>query len=67
MNTIINLNSEVLIDRSQIHSPHVRLLLTALGEQLAEGSPWVAVNKKVAAQYELLLQLIDRSVQRAAA
>jgi hypothetical protein len=43
---IINLGPEVVIDRSRIRDPYVRLLLAAVGEPLAAGSPWVAVNKR---------------------
>lgn len=51
MNAIISLTSELLVDRSRIRDPHLRLLLTAIGEELAKGSPWVAVNKEVASRY----------------
>jgi hypothetical protein len=67
MNTIIDLNSEVLIDRLQIRNPHLRLLLTAFGQELAKESPWVAVNKEIASEDELLTELIDGQIQHAAA
>ena len=67
MNTIIDLSSEVLIDRSRIFDPYLRLLLAALGQELARGSPWVALNKKVACQYEFLFQMICGQPQIAAA
>lgn len=57
VNPIIDLNSELLIDRSRIRDPYLRLLLTAIGQELARGSPWVAVNKKIALQYSLPAQL----------
>ena len=53
MKTIIDLGSELLIDRSTVRDPYLRLLLTAIGEQLVRGSPWVAVSKQVAVQYSL--------------
>jgi hypothetical protein len=53
MDTIIDLGTELLIDRSKIHNPHFRLLLAAIGEELVKGSPWVAVNKKIALHYQL--------------
>jgi hypothetical protein len=43
----------LLFDRSRIVSPYVRLLLTAVGQELARGSPWVSVNKRVLAAYEI--------------
>jgi hypothetical protein len=46
MNTIIDLGSEILIDRSRVRNGYLRLLLTALGQQLAKGSPWVAVGRR---------------------
>jgi hypothetical protein len=58
MNAIIDLSSEVLIDRSRVGNPYLRLLLTAIGQELAKGSAWVAVDKRVAAKEESLLQLI---------
>jgi hypothetical protein len=53
MDTIIDLGSEWLVDRSRLATPQLRFLLTAIGQRLAQGSPWVAVNKKVAELYEL--------------
>ena len=53
---ILDLGSEMLIDRSRVRSPYLRLLLAAVGQELLKGSPWVAVNKEVAAEYELSLQ-----------
>jgi hypothetical protein len=67
MNSIIALKSQVLIDRSQIRSPYLRLVMTALGKELARGSPWVAVNKEVAIQHDLLFSLINHRSQRLAA
>jgi hypothetical protein len=58
MNTTIDLSSELLIDRSTIRDPYLRLLLTAIGEELARGSPWVAVNKKIASLYGVAGQLL---------
>jgi hypothetical protein len=58
MATVIDLSSEVLVDRSQVRNPYLRLLLTALGQEVARGSPWIAVDKVVAASYEPLLPLI---------
>ena len=67
MNRIIDLKSEVLIDRSRVRNPYVQLLLAALGQELAKGSAWVAVNKKVASQYEPFAQLIDHAPRSLAA
>jgi hypothetical protein len=54
MKSIIDLGSEVLVDRSQVHVPELRLLLKAIGQPLAQGSPWVALSKDLAAFYRLL-------------
>jgi hypothetical protein len=67
MKTIIDLSSELLIDRSQVRNPHLRLLLTAIGEELATGSPWVAVNKRDATRFEPFLRLVDGQLRHAAA
>jgi hypothetical protein len=66
MNTIIDLRSEVLIDRSQIRNPYLRLLLTAVGQELAKGSPWVAVDKRTVSEYAPLLLPNQRSQHAAA-
>ena len=50
MTAMIDLNSELIVDRSEVRNPYLRLLLAAIGQELAKGSPWVAVNKKIAAQ-----------------
>lgn len=57
MKSIVDLGSELLFDRSRV-TPHVRLLVTAIGQELAEGSPWVSVNKRVLAIYERGPELI---------
>jgi len=67
MNTIIDLTSGILIDRSQIPNPYLRLLLTAVGQELAKGSPWVAIDKRAVSRYEPLLRLMGRRFQHAAA
>lgn len=49
-NTIIDLDSEVLIDRSEIRNPHLRLLLTALGQELQKdrlGSPSTKASRRI--------------------
>ena len=53
MKSVIDFGSELLFDRSQVASPYVRLLVTAIGRELARGSPWVSVNKRVLAVYEI--------------
>jgi hypothetical protein len=58
MKPIIDLGSELLFDRSRVASPYVRLLVTAIGQELARGSPWVSVNKRVMAVYEIGPNLI---------
>ena len=48
MRLIIDLGPELLVDGSTIRDPYLRLLTAAIGQKLAPGSPWVAVNKGVA-------------------
>lgn len=67
MKTIIDLSSEVLIDRSRIRDPYLRLLLAAIGKELVRGSTWVAVDKQIASEYEPLMPMLDRHFQHAAA
>jgi hypothetical protein len=58
MKSIIDFGSELLFDRSRVASPYVRLLVTAIGQELARGSPWVSVNKRVLAVYEIGPELL---------
>jgi hypothetical protein len=58
MKPIIDLGSELLFDRSRIVSPYVRLLLAAVGQEVARGSPWVSVNKRVLAVYSIPSELM---------
>ena len=58
MKSIVDLGSELLFDRSRI-APHLRLLVTAIGQELARGSPWVSVNKRVLVVYEIGPELIS--------
>ena len=67
MSAIIDLKSELLIDRSRIGNPHLQLLRAVLGKELVKGSAWVAINKKIASQYELLSPFILRQTRQAAA
>src|SRR5882672_3819786 len=53
MKSIVDFGSELLFDRSRVASPYVRLLVTAIGQELARGSPWVSVNNRVLAVYEI--------------
>jgi hypothetical protein len=57
MKPIVDLGSELLFDRSQV-SPHMRLLVTAIGQELARGSSWVSVNKRALALYIVSPELI---------
>jgi hypothetical protein len=64
---MIDLRAELLIDRSKIRDPYLRLLLSAIGQELATGSPWVAVNKKIASQYKHGGQLLIPQTRHRAA
>jgi len=46
MDTVIDLGSELLIDRSTLNDPFVRLIADALGTPVLNGSAWVAVAKQ---------------------
>ena len=50
---IIDLSSEILVDLSKVRDPHLRLLLKAIGKQLAAGSAWISVGKEIATHYGL--------------
>jgi hypothetical protein len=54
MTAIIDIGPEVLIDRSRIRFPQLRLLLDAIGQPLVKGSAWVAVSKHLAQAYNLI-------------
>jgi hypothetical protein len=51
MGAIIDLGSELLIDQTKATTPEMLSLLAAIGQPLADGSPWVAVAKCVAANF----------------
>ena len=63
MKSIIDLGSELLFDRSQV-SPYVRLRVTAIGQELARGSPWVSVNKRTLSIYNVSPELIATEPER---
>jgi len=46
MNAVIDLGSELLLDRSEVSDPYMRLLAAVMGQTLAVGSPWVALDKQ---------------------
>jgi hypothetical protein len=58
MKSVIDLGSGLLFDRSRVASTYVRLLVNAIGQELARGSPWVSVNKRVLAIYEIAPELL---------
>jgi hypothetical protein len=60
MNIVIDLATEVLLDRSAVTNPYVLLLASALGQPLAQGSPWVALDKQSA----MLCGLTRHNVRR---
>jgi hypothetical protein len=55
------LGSEILVDESKIHTPQMHLLLDAIGERVAQGSPWFAVNKKMAEFYALAVKKMKKA------
>jgi hypothetical protein len=58
MKSMIDFGSELLFDRSRVASPYLRLVVTAIGQELVRGSSWVSVNKRVLAVYEIGLELL---------
>lgn len=46
MNTVIDLGSELLVDRSSACDPYLRLIVDALGKPVLDKSAWVAVSKR---------------------
>jgi hypothetical protein len=63
MKSIIDLGQELLFDRSRVSS-YVRLLVTAIGQEMAKGSPWVRVSKRALVGYEIGRELVAAEVQR---
>lgn len=66
MDCIIELRSEFLVDRSRIGDPFLRLMLTARGQTLAFGSPWVAIDKRIVGEcglFGLFSAAASRAVQ----
>jgi hypothetical protein len=64
MNPIIDLGSELLLDRSRIVSPYVRLLIAAIGQEFVRGSPWVTVSKRALSVYAVPSELIAGEPRR---
>lgn len=52
--SIIDLGAEVIIDRSTIRNPYVRLIARALGAPIVSGSSWVFIEKELALQLSLV-------------
>jgi hypothetical protein len=52
--TTIDLGSELLIDRSTISDPYVRLAVASCGQAMVRGSQWMLVNKQLAVLRGLL-------------
>jgi hypothetical protein len=48
MNTLIELESEFLLDESAIRDPYLRLMAAAIGRRLIRGSPWLTIRREVA-------------------
>ena len=65
MNQKQNGTSELLVDRTTVRNPYLRLLLTAIGQEVATGSPWVAVNERIAMLYGLRQPLLSAIQQPA--
>ena len=53
MAQVIRLKSEVLLDSSTIKDPYLRLLAAAIGRKLIRGSPWLAIDRAVAASWAI--------------
>ena len=58
MKAVIDLSTELLVDCSRIRFPQLRFLFAAIGRRLAQGSPWLAIRKEVAALYPLPRSLL---------
>jgi hypothetical protein len=67
MNYVIDLGSELLVDRSQVPMGQLRLLLAAFGHPLVTGSPWTVVDKRVAITYRPLLAALKQTRREAPA
>ena len=61
MDYVIDLGSELLVDRSQVPMGQLRLLLAAVGHPLVTGSPWTVVDKRVATTYRPLLAALKQT------
>jgi hypothetical protein len=63
---IIDLGTDVVIDRSKIRDPYTNLMVAAIGEALVQGPPWVAVDKRLASRcsFPLVPSGAKRSARR---
>ena len=64
MQSVIDLGTELLVDRSRFSNPQLQLLLCAIGQPVAQGSQWIAVQKRVAAVYQLTAHFITASATK---
>ena len=48
MKSVIELESEFLVDESAIQDPYLRLMATAIGRRIIRGSPWLTIRREVA-------------------
>jgi hypothetical protein len=61
MDYVIDLGSELLVDRSRLPMGQLRLLLAAIGHPLVTGSPWMVVDKRAATTYRPLLAALRQT------
>ena len=64
MNYVIDLGSELLVDRSRVPTGQLRLLLAAVGHPLVVESPWTVVDKRVATSYRPLLAALKETCRQ---
>ena len=67
MDYVIDLGSELLVDRSQVPTGQLQLLLAAVGHPLVSGSPWTVVSKRVAMTYRPLFSALTQPGKQAPA
>jgi hypothetical protein len=54
MDTIVDFGTELLVDRTRVSVPQLKLLLTAIGRPLVRGSAWISIDRCLADFYGLV-------------
>jgi hypothetical protein len=64
MDAIVDFGTELLIDRTRVNAPQLKLLLSAVGRPLVRGSAWLSIDRPLAEFYGLVTRSNQGSIRR---